>query len=112
MNDPATPIPERSWPRRIAAWPFLGAIYVYRVTLGPLLGGQCRFHPTCSQYGLDAYRLHGPIRGTWLTVRRLLRCHPFGGRGYDPVPLPRDISHPKDAKTDPRARQMQEVSVD
>lgn len=74
---------------RVLTWPFLAGIYAYRVTLGPLMGGQCRFQPTCSQYALDAYRTHGPIRGSWLTARRLARCHPIpplGGHGYDPVP--------------------------
>lgn len=73
---------------RLASLPFLALIYAYRFTLSPLLGGQCRFHPTCSTYALDAYRLRGPVMGTYLTVRRLLRCHPFGGSGYDPVPEP------------------------
>ncbi len=50
------------------------------------MGGQCRYLPTCSEYGLQAYRLHGPIRGTWLTIRRITRCHPWGGHGFDPVP--------------------------
>lgn len=76
----------RSTLSRVLTWPFLGAIYAYRVTLGPLMGGQCRFQPTCSQYALDAYHAHGPVRGTWLTLRRLARCHPLGGHGYDPVP--------------------------
>ncbi|MDX2147776.1 MAG: membrane protein insertion efficiency factor YidD [Planctomycetota bacterium] len=70
--------------------PFTGAIWVYKATLAPFLGGQCRFHPSCSDYALDAYRVHGPIRGTGLTLRRLLRCHPFHRGGYDPVPLPRE----------------------
>ena len=74
--------------RRFTNAPFLAAIYAYRVLLGPWLGGHCRFHPTCSQYALDAYRLHGPVRGSWLTLRRLARCHPLGGRGVDPVPEP------------------------
>jgi uncharacterized protein len=78
--------PHKSWLRRAGILPFLVLIYGYRVTLGPLMGGQCRFHPTCSQYALDAYRAHGPLRGSLLTLRRLLRCHPFGGGGYDPVP--------------------------
>jgi uncharacterized protein len=78
------------WVRRAATLPFLGVIYAYRVTLGPFLGGHCRFHPTCSQYGLDAYREHGPVRGSLLTVRRICRCHPFGKGGYDPVP-PKDV---------------------
>lgn len=73
---------------RLASLPFVALIYAYRFTLSPLLGGQCRFHPTCSAYALDAYRLRGPVMGTYLTVRRLLRCHPLGGSGYDPVPEP------------------------
>jgi len=76
-----------TWGRRLGNLPFLALVYAYRFTLGPLLGGHCRFHPTCSQYALDAYREHGPLRGTLLTARRLFRCHPLGGRGPDPVPL-------------------------
>jgi uncharacterized protein len=73
--------------RRALALPFIGLIYLYRVTLSPLMGGHCRFHPSCSAYALEAYRRHGPVRGTWLTARRLLRCHPLGGSGYDPPPV-------------------------
>lgn len=69
-----------------AAWPFIFLIRLYQVTLSWLLGGQCRFHPTCSHYGLEAYRTHGVARATWLTVRRVARCHPFVKGGYDPVP--------------------------
>jgi len=58
----------------------------YQVTLGPVMSGQCRFQPTCSAYAIDALRAHGAFKGGWLTLRRLLRCHPFGGSGYDPVP--------------------------
>lgn len=60
-------------------------VYAYRLTLGPWLGGHCRFHPSCSQYMLDAVRRHGPWRGTWRGVRRIMRCHPWGGGGYDPA---------------------------
>jgi len=74
--------------QRALTWPFIIAIRAYQVTLSPFIGGQCRFEPTCSRYGVEAYRLHGPLRGTWLTLMRILRCHPFGGGGYDPVPLP------------------------
>jgi putative membrane protein insertion efficiency factor len=63
-----------------------GLILAYRVCLSPLLPGRCRYLPSCSHYGLEALQLHGPIRGSWLTLRRLLRCHPWGGHGYDPVP--------------------------
>lgn len=76
-------------PRPWLSAPFVLAVRLYQVTLGPLMGGHCRFEPTCSHYSLEAYRLHGPLRGTWLTAWRILRCHPFGGHGYDPVPPPR-----------------------
>jgi putative membrane protein insertion efficiency factor len=82
---PSTPSHSRL--THAATLPFLAAIYAYRLTLAPLLSGQCRFHPTCSQYALDAYRARGPIQGTLLTLRRLARCHPLCRGGYDPVPL-------------------------
>jgi uncharacterized protein len=62
------------------------AIDVYRVTLGPLLGGHCRFYPSCSQYAEEALRRHGAWGGSGLAARRLLRCHPFHRGGFDPVP--------------------------
>lgn len=61
-------------------------VRLYQATLGPFLGGHCRYQPTCSHYAIDALRSHGLLRGMWLTGRRLLRCHPWGGVGYDPVP--------------------------
>lgn len=67
--------------------PFILLIRLYQVTLGPLMGGHCRFDPSCSRYGIEAYRVHGPLRGSWLTFRRVIRCHPLGGSGYDPVPM-------------------------
>lgn len=70
----------------------IALIRVYQYTLGPLLGGRCRFTPTCSVYALEAYQSHGVLRGTWLTLKRLARCHPLGGHGYDPPPLPRPRS--------------------
>lgn len=87
----ASPNPDASTGRgrrKLSAWcwPFVAVIWAYRVTLSPLLGRQCRFYPTCSAYGLDAYREHGVWRGTLLTARRILRCHPFSRGGYDPVP--------------------------
>jgi putative membrane protein insertion efficiency factor len=84
---------------RTLARPFIGLIWLYRLTLSPVLGRQCRFEPTCSRYGLEAYRLHGAFRGTALTLRRIARCHPFHAGGYDPVPLPDD---PAPRAIDPR----------
>ena len=60
-------------------------VCMYRASLGPLLGGHCRFEPTCSQYMIDAITRHGPWRGFWRGLRRLTRCHPLGGSGYDPA---------------------------
>lgn len=64
----------------------VGAIRAYQALLGPLFRGACRFEPSCSHYGLEAITTHGALRGAWLTVRRIARCHPFGGAGFDPVP--------------------------
>ncbi|GFI54169.1 putative membrane protein insertion efficiency factor [Alistipes sp.] len=72
--------------RRTASMPLILLVRFYQVGISPLKPPSCRFTPTCSQYALEALRKHGPIRGTWLAVRRLLRCHPWGGSGYDPVP--------------------------
>ena len=58
----------------------------YRYSVSPMLGMHCRFHPSCSNYFTEAVERHGSLKGTWLGVRRLLRCQPFGGSGYDPVP--------------------------
>ena len=65
---------------------FLTLIHAYRLLLSPLLPPSCRYTPTCSAYGLEAVRRHGALYGGWLTLRRILRCHPWGGQGYDPVP--------------------------
>lgn len=64
----------------------LGLIRLYQVTLSPYTGGCCRFEPSCSRYAAEAIREHGALRGGWLAVRRLARCHPLGRSGYDPVP--------------------------
>lgn len=61
-------------------------IKFYQYCISPLFPPTCRYTPTCSQYALEAIRKHGPFKGLWLTVKRLLRCHPWGGSGYDPVP--------------------------
>jgi len=63
----------------------LTIVYVYRFTLSPLIGGQCRYQPTCSQYMLDAVEKFGPWRGGWRGLKRFCRCHPWGGSGHDPA---------------------------
>ncbi|HLN25450.1 MAG TPA: membrane protein insertion efficiency factor YidD [Patescibacteria group bacterium] len=66
-----------------------GLIRAYQLLISPILpANSCRFLPSCSAYGMDAITKHGALRGSWLTLRRLLRCHPWGGSGYDPVPDP------------------------
>lgn len=78
-----------SGPARVAALPgeaAVGLIHVYRWLLAPWLGPACRYEPSCSRYAEQAIRRYGLLRGAWLGLRRLLRCHPLGGSGYDPVP--------------------------
>jgi putative membrane protein insertion efficiency factor len=84
---------------RIGNAPFIAVIKVYQFTLSPIMGRSCRFWPTCSWYGLEAYRTHGPIVGTWMTAWRILRCNPFGGHGYDPVP-PRGVRDGRDVRAE------------
>ena len=61
-------------------------IHLYRWLLSPFLGVNCRYHPTCSAYALEAIERHGAWRGSWLAMKRIGRCHPWGGAGHDPVP--------------------------
>ena len=71
---------------RILSLPFIALIKLYQWIISPLIGPKCRFTPTCSQYAIEALKKHGVFKGLWLTVKRLGRCHPWGGHGYDPVP--------------------------
>lgn len=64
---------------------FILFIRLYQILISPLLGANCRFTPTCSQYGLQAIRKYGPFKGGWMALKRISRCHPWGGHGYDPV---------------------------
>ncbi|MBB6252416.1 membrane protein insertion efficiency factor YidD [Nitrospirillum iridis] len=75
---------------RLASLP----IHAYRLLLAPLLGPRCRFEPSCSAYALEALARHGGVKGGWLALRRIARCHPWGGGGLDPVP-PADHMAPK-----------------
>ena len=61
-------------------------IYFYRAAISPMFPPSCRYVPTCSQYAIEAIKKHGPFKGLWLAVKRILRCHPGGGSGDDPVP--------------------------
>jgi hypothetical protein len=61
-------------------------IWAYRMFLSPVLPSSCRFEPSCSRYALHALHRHGALRGSWLAIKRIARCHPWGGGGYDPVP--------------------------
>jgi hypothetical protein len=71
---------------RLLSLPLLGVLAVYRYLISPVLPKVCRYHPSCSQYAVDAVRLHGPFLGPWLALKRLLRCHPWAPGGPDPVP--------------------------
>ncbi|HEY7115489.1 MAG TPA: membrane protein insertion efficiency factor YidD [Tepidisphaeraceae bacterium] len=64
---------------------FIFVVLAYRATLGRFMGGHCRFHPTCSQYALDAIDKYGPWKGGWRALKRIARCRPGGGSGYDPA---------------------------
>ncbi|MBF0096113.1 MAG: membrane protein insertion efficiency factor YidD [Magnetococcales bacterium] len=66
--------------------PLMGLIRIYQYVLSPILPRSCRFFPSCSEYALEAVQRHGAWRGSWLAIKRLLRCHPFHPGGIDPVP--------------------------
>ncbi len=72
--------------RKLVIWLLLLPIYFYKGAISPLTPPSCRFTPSCSTYAIEAIRRHGPLRGLYLAIRRILRCHPWGGSGYDPVP--------------------------
>lgn len=72
--------------RQIIVQPMLGLIWIYRKSLSPFMATNCRFEPTCSAYAEEALREYGGFKGGWLVLRRIVRCHPWGDTGYDPVP--------------------------
>jgi putative membrane protein insertion efficiency factor len=72
--------------KRILRLPLLGAIRLYKFVISPVLPASCRYTPTCSSYAEQAIAKHGVLRGSWLAAKRIARCHPWGGSGYDPVP--------------------------
>ena len=71
---------------KILGYPFILLLKIYQIVISPALPATCRFTPTCSQYGIEAFKKHGVFKGAWLTIKRISRCHPGGGSGYDPVP--------------------------
>ena len=72
--------------KRAAVWLLCLPIWFYKGAISPMLPASCRYTPTCSTYAIQALRKHGPVKGLYLAIRRILRCHPWGGCGYDPVP--------------------------
>jgi uncharacterized protein len=86
VNEQASPaVTVREW-RHLPARLLIGLIRGYRMVVSPMLGPRCRFYPSCSAYALEAIRVHGAARGSWLAARRISRCHPFHPGGLDPVP--------------------------
>ncbi|WP_084332513.1 membrane protein insertion efficiency factor YidD [Marinobacterium jannaschii] len=79
----------------------------YQLLISPVLGNNCRFYPSCSHYMIEAIELHGPLKGVWLGLRRLSRCHPYSDGGFDPVPGHCDCaSGPKDTGDPPASREQ------
>ena len=72
--------------RKVFTQLLLPPIYFYKGAISPLTPPSCRFTPSCSTYAIEALKKHGPLKGLYLALRRILRCHPWGGHGYDPVP--------------------------
>ena len=72
--------------KRIFSLLLIIPIKIYQTIISPLLGPSCRFTPTCSQYAVEAIQKYGPFKGSWLSFKSILKCHPWGGSGYDPVP--------------------------
>ncbi|MBN2742739.1 MAG: membrane protein insertion efficiency factor YidD [Marinilabiliaceae bacterium] len=72
--------------RKALVWLLILPVRFYQLVISPMSGPSCRYTPTCSAYAVEALKKHGPLKGLWLSVKRILSCHPWGGHGYDPVP--------------------------
>ena len=83
-----TPLPEASnkETKHLLSEVFILPVRFYQLAISPHFPAACRFTPTCSQYAIEAIRKYGPVTGVWLSAKRICRCHPWGGSGYDPVP--------------------------
>ena len=71
---------------KIFIYPLVFIIKIYQFIVSPLIGQNCRYLPTCSEYAIESLKLHGLLRGSFFAIRRILKCHPFGGHGFDPIP--------------------------
>lgn len=80
--------------RKVLTAIFIFPVKVYQYAVSPLLGANCRFSPTCSEYTIQAVKEWGPLKGTWLGMKRISKCHPWGGHGYDPVPK-KEVENPQ-----------------
>jgi len=78
--------PILTWIKRTIGWLMIKLIRFYQLAISPYLRPSCRYTPTCSQFYIEAVRKYGPFKGSFLGIKRILRCHPWGGHGYDPVP--------------------------
>jgi len=88
------------------SWILRALIVAYRYGLSPVLGVNCRYEPSCSAYAYEAIGRHGPVRGSWLAVKRIFRCHPWGGMGYDPVPEIRSCGDGHDGAHSPKLAKL------
>ena len=79
-------------------WLLIKLVRLYQLTLSPVIGNQCRFAPTCSNYSIEALEQHGALRGSWLTIKRIGRCHPGCEGGHDPVPVKNSVQQSKERK--------------
>ena len=89
--------------KRVLSWILMIPVKLYQWLISPILPNSCRYDPTCSQYMIEALKIHGPVKGLWLGTRRISRCHPWGGFGYDPVPPKKACNH--DHKPDNQSKQ-------
>ncbi|MGE0020158.1 MAG: membrane protein insertion efficiency factor YidD [Draconibacterium sp.] len=80
---------------KLIGWVLLVPVYIYKYAISPFTPASCRHYPTCSEYALQAVKIHGPFKGFWLATKRISRCHPWGTSGYDPVPPKEDANEHK-----------------
>ncbi len=86
MDSQAAPVKQNNVLSRLGSGAMIGTIRFYQGAISPHLPASCRYTPSCSQYGIEAVRKHGPLKGGWLALKRIGRCNPWGGHGHDPVP--------------------------